>query len=579
MNTLLAGGVLLGVLVFVHELGHFLVAKASGVRVLTFSLGFGPRLFGFRRGETDYRVSIIPLGGYVRMYGDDITEEVPEEERDKSFLHKPTLQKSAIAFAGPAANFLLPVLLFFAVFFGTETVHTALVGTVVPGEPAAQAGLREGDRIVQIGDAPVETFPEVQSLIESSPDTPLRVVIERGTERLSLQVTPKGTPSLNPLEKGERVGRVGIMPHVQQPFVTVAPGSPAAAAGVLTLDRIEAVDGEPVRTQEELLARLDAAREGTLSLSIVVQPLTAAKEGREPERRTVTFERRSDERPAAYILDEGVEKYAVTEDELAAPTTAKLVATTRSALEGAAAAVAARGGLSSYEGTLQLVREDTPAHQLGVKAGDLAAIVDGMPVHVGSEVSVRLLGAPDDVHVIGLLGQDGRARVVVFRLEAEKERGREDFKTFGAFPGGGTYSDGETIERSVGVTEALSRAVGETFELIGMTAKSLWMLATLQVSMSSLGGPITIVDLAGQAAERGAKSFVMLMAFISVNLGLVNLLPVPVLDGGHLLMFGIEAVTRQRISAATRERAVKVGFALLMCLVVVSLFNDVLRLL
>jgi regulator of sigma E protease len=214
-----------------------------------------------------------------------------------------------------------------------------------------------------------------------------------------------------------------------------------------------------------------------------------------------------------------------------------------------------------------------------VKAGDLAAIVDGMPVHVGSEVSVRLLGAPDDVHVIGLLGQDGRARVVVFRLEAEKERGREDFKTFGAFPGGGTYSDGETIERSVGVTEALSRAVGETFELIGMTAKSLWMLATLQVSMSSLGGPITIVDLAGQAAERGAKSFVMLMAFISVNLGLVNLLPVPVLDGGHLLMFGIEAVTRQRISAATRERAVKVGFALLMCLVVVSLFNDVLRLL
>ena len=105
------------------------------------------------------------------------------------------------------------------------------------------------------------------------------------------------------------------------------------------------------------------------------------------------------------------------------------------------------------------------------------------------------------------------------------------------------------------------------------------MLVTGQVSFSSLGGPITIVDLAGQAAERGAASFVTLMAFISVNLGLVNLLPVPVLDGGHLLMFGIEAVSRQRISARTRERAVKVGFALLLCLIVVALFNDVLRLL
>lgn len=577
MTTILAGGLLLGVLVFVHELGHFLVAKASGVRVLTFSLGFGPRLFGFKKGDTDYRVSAIPLGGYVRMYGDDITEDVPEEERDKSFLHKPTLQKSAIAFAGPAANFLLPIFLFFFLFVGTETVNGTLVGTVVEGEPAAAAGLRPGDRILEVAGERVSAFSDVQALIEARPGQEVPVLVERDGKQVALTVVPRATPSLNPLEKGKQLGRVGIMPHVQRPFITVAPNSAAAAAGLKTLDVVEEIDGVKVTSREQMLALLDERQGRAVTLTVEVQPL-AAKPDETPARKTVTLEP-STEGPAPYVLESEVARFAVTEDELNDAALAKKLAATRARLAAKVEESARRFGISSYEGTFKTVKEDTPAARLGVGEGDLAAVVNGEDVHVGSEVSVRMLSAPDDVHVIGLLDDDGRARVLAFRLEPEKERGREDFKTFGAFPGGGTWTEGELLTRDVGVVEALKRAVSETGKMIGMTAKSLWMLATFQVSFSSLGGPITIVDLAGQAAERGAASFVTLMAFISVNLGLVNLLPVPVLDGGHLLMFGIEAVSRQRISPRTRERAVKVGFAMLMCLIVVALFNDVLRLL
>lgn len=631
MTTILAGGLLLGVLVFVHELGHFLVAKACGVRVLVFSLGFGPRLFGFRRGDTDYRVSAIPLGGYVRMYGDDPSEEVPEEERNRSYLQKPSLQKSAIAFAGPAANFLLPVLLFFGLFVGQETTSGTLVGTVVPDEPAAEAGLQAGDRILEVDGKRIETFREVQELVEARPGQALEFVVERDGERVRAELTPRGTPSLNPIERDKELGRVGIMPHVQRPFVHVAPGSPAAEAGLETLDLVTAVNGVEVTSREHLLELLEPVEapapaggeeaEGGDELTITVQkqPLEQREESEGhvqpeeteerdgvpglPEERTVTLSRSDLEVP--YSLVEDPSLYGVTEDELAKPELAALVERTRALLAEEAAASGRRFGISSYEGTLQVVAEqepaeappeglfarlrayfaddeeapDPPAVVFGVQPGDRAAVVDAKLVHVGSEVSSRLLGRPDDVHVVGLLDQQGKARVLAFRLTPEQERGRQDFKTFGAYPGGGTWTEGELITRQVSVVEASGRAASETGSMVSMTVKSLWMLFTGQVSLSSLGGPITIVDLAGQAAERGHETFVTLMAFISVNLGIINLLPVPVLDGGHLLMFGIEGVSRQRLSARTRENAMKIGFALLLCLVVVALFNDVLRLL
>lgn len=623
MSTLIYGGILLGVLVFVHELGHFLVAKASGVRVLTFSLGFGPRIFGFTKGDTDYRVSAIPLGGYVRMYGDDILEEIPLEEQDKSFLHKPTLQKSAIAFAGPLANFLLPIGLFFFLFLGTETVPGSTVGTVVPGHPAAAAGLEAGDRIVEVAGVPVTTFLEVQKAVEERPAQKTEVVVERDGKRKALVITPDAVPSLHPLKKDEKVGRVGVMPNVQRPFVRALPGTPAAEAGIEPLDEVVVVNGVEV-TSLGAYQRALAAAGDTVELQIKKQPLklleekgsedgadvvtvTLSKPVTEPEPETETdsdsatdsepepatgpdseTETVAAEEPAAPPPAPSPEparapdpaadaRFAVTAQELEEPAIReRFDATWRAATKQTQSA---RFGLLPYEGSIAKVEEDTPAARLGVAEGDTVLAVDGEPVHVASEVSSRLLTAPDEVHALAMMTAEGELRTLVFRLAPEKQRGREDFKTFGAWPSGDTYSAGVTITRDVGVGAAFTRAVQETGKWIGLTLKSLWMLVTGDVSPKSLGGPITIVRIAGQAAESGLSSFINLMAFISVNLGIVNLLPIPVLDGGHLMMFGIEAVSRQRISLQTRERATKVGFAMLLCLLAVALFNDVLGLL
>jgi regulator of sigma E protease len=572
---LIAGIGLLGVLVFVHELGHFLLAKLCGVRVLTFSIGFGPRLGGFRRGDTDYRISAIPLGGYVRMYGDELTLEVPESEKDKAFLHKPWLQKSAIAFAGPGFNFLFPIALFFFLFLGTEQVSGTLLGTVLPNGAAHQAGMRVGDRILEVDGTSVEAFWQLKGLVDGRPGETFPVVIERDGERKTLQLTPTPTPSLHPLEKGEMKGRVGIMPHVQLPFVHVAPDSPAARAGLKTLDRVKSIDGKEVKSRAHLLELLDAAGP-EVAVSWLVQPI-AKDAPKEPEVKSATLTRGEEDARYFDVVDD--ERYAVTASEAGRGPLQQAYEGTRARLQAASALATRRFGLSSYEGTIHTVKEETVAARLGVAEGDLAVSVNGTPVDLSSDVVSRMLGRPDDAHVLGLLSADGRARLLVFRLENEKERGREDLKTFGAFPGGGTYTEGEVLERSVGVGEALQRAAAETWSLAEMTLKSFWMLITLQVSLKSLGGPITIVDLAGQAAEMGLYPFFRFMAFISVNLGIINLLPVPVLDGGHLTMFAIEAVGGQRLNDRTRERAVKIGFGLLLVLIVVALVNDVLRLL
>lgn len=593
MSTVLAGVFLLGVLVFVHELGHFWVAKATGVRVLTFSLGFGPRLFGFRRGDTDYRVSLVPLGGYVRMYGDDPTEEVPEEERDRSFLHKAIPQKSAIAFAGPFANFLLPVLLFFFLFVGTEQVPTARIGTVFPGEPAATAGLVAGDRILSIDGAAVADFTEVQEKIEVNPGVVRTVEVERGGDILSLQITPRAEKPIDPLQGDAPVGRVGIMPAVRLPFIAVAPGSPAAQAGLLSGDRIEQINGAPVASIEEAMAALAANPSAAWQLQVRSGALPAprllpvghpdeadaeAPEAAAEQVRTVDLppveEAAAPAGEAAQLARSGV-----TEDELAAPALAQTLADTRERVAEALAASARLRGIARYDGTLQAIAYESVAERLGVKAGDRVVAVDGQALHIGQALSTQLFADPDGVHVVGLLSTAGVPRLLVFRMEGGKKHGEEDFKSFGVYPAGGLYGAGEMQTRQVGPGEALTRALEKTWGMMRATVRSFGMLLSGKASFSSLGGPITIVSFAGQAAAQGLSRYIELMAFISVNLGIVNLLPVPVLDGGHLLMFAIEGVTRRRLDLKTRERATKIGFFFLLILIVGALVNDFLRLL
>src|SRR5512139_1590722 len=198
---------LLGGLIFVHELGHFLAAKALGVKVVRFSIGFGPRLFGFRRGETEYRISLLPLGGYVKMAGDDPSEELAPEDRGRGFLEQPPWKRLVIAFAGPAANLVFPGLIYFALMIGQNGEPTAgpVVGTVAPGSPAAEAGLRAGDRILSVqvpgtAPAPVRYFGDLRDLVSPHAGEPLTFRVERdGAAVEPVTIVPAADEEANPI--------------------------------------------------------------------------------------------------------------------------------------------------------------------------------------------------------------------------------------------------------------------------------------------------------------------------------------------------------------------------------------------
>lgn len=243
LYTLLSFAFALGVIIVVHEAGHLLVAKAFGVRVMTFSVGFGKRLWGFRRGETEYRVSAVPLGGYVRLGGESPEDVDPSDPRE--FLNKPRWQRVLVYLAGPAANVILAILIFAVLFMvGIEVMNfpdlPPVIGGVEAKSSAAQAGLQRGDRILTLKGEPVGSWQDVLLGVMGSPDKPVEMTLRRGQQTLSATVTPKRVPRY---EVGDLAG---MIPMVRPQVINLEPGLPAEAAGFRPGDEIRAVDGKPV---------------------------------------------------------------------------------------------------------------------------------------------------------------------------------------------------------------------------------------------------------------------------------------------------------------------------------------------
>jgi regulator of sigma E protease len=455
VETIVSFIVVLGLLIFVHEVGHFLVAKRAGVGVLKFSLGFGRRLFGFRRGETEYLVSAIPLGGYVKMVGEDPREVVVDAtgqafdgagqplDLQKSFAHKSVWARIAIVLAGPGANYLLGFLLFWvaAVFVGSPSME-AIVGEVEEDAPAARVGLHPKDKIVAVDGEAVSSWSDLILRINDASGRAVALHVKRGKEDVNVTITPR---------------RRDVTTTVIPPTIgRVAPDFPAAEAGLRPGDRIIAVNGDPIDSWQQL------------SLKIRVRPGRAV---------TLTVERA------------GAQFEAI--------------------------------------------------------------------------VTPRLSPAPEKEaqgQQVGLIG---------IEAVSEYEQRRVGLWDAGISP----------ILTHMDPFSALVHAGNQTAGWTVTIVWALWKIVQGEISPRTLGGPILMAQMTGEAAQQGFLYLIFLTAVLSINLGLLNLLPIPILDGGHLAFFGIELLRGRPISVKKREMAQRVGLVLLVGLMIFAFYNDIFRLL
>jgi regulator of sigma E protease len=419
--------VVLGVLVFVHELGHFLMARRLGVRVLTFSLGFGPRLFGFVRNGTDYCVRAIPLGGYVKMVGEN-----PEEPRTGSaeeFLSRSKWQRFQVLLMGPLMNILLAVVLMWVVLLQGADVpafqdRPPVVGSVAAGSPAEQVGIKPGDRIMRVGSRRTDTWEQFFMLIGSRTGRDVPIVLLREGREISVRVTPKASGAYE-------AGDIGVLPDVHPHIAAIIAGQPCEKAGCRAGDVVTAVDG-----------------------------------------RRISF---------AAELREVIEK------------------------------------------------------------------------HPGQPITISVT-------------RDGKSQQIVVTPVQTGRIGRLGIQI------------GDEIKTiQPGPIQAFVLSVKRNYQFGGLIFQTVIGLLTRETSPRQLMGPVAIAELSGQAATAGWVTLLSFMALISLNLGILNLLPIPVLDGGHIFIMAVEGIARRDFSVKVKEKMLLLGFALLMALMVTVMYNDLTR--
>lgn len=425
--------ILIGIMILVHELGHYVAAVYFNVRVSAFSFGFGPRLFGFKRGETDFKVSAIPFGGYVKMMGENVSDEQTDDPR--AFLNRPRWQRLIIALAGPSMNVVLAVALLTGLYMvrfpkSPDVTASATVGHVFPDSAAAKADIREGDRITRIDGIENPTWEDVFMKEVVSANVPLAVELERDGQRLETTVTPI-------LDESSGVGFAGWADEGEVLVAAVPAGMPAEKAGLRRGDLLKSVDAVPIRSR--------------------------------------------------YSLQESI-------------------------------------------------------RSSGGKPVDVEYVRDGRTAHVVIQPVYSEMDGPGR----WMIGVEHERRMVMTSL---------------SFPA------------------ALNESVRQNLKSTTLIFQFLRGIVGRRMSARSLEGPIRIAQLSGDAARQGAFSYVGLMALVSLNLAIFNLLPIPILDGGVILLLLVEMVIRRDISLSVKEAVFKLGFVFLMMVVVFVLYNDISKIL
>jgi regulator of sigma E protease len=534
---------LLGVLVTVHELGHFLVAKACGVKVIRFSVGFGPKLFGFTKGETEYQVALLPLGGYVKMAGDSPHEELSPEDAQRGFLNAAPWKRALIVVAGPVFNLVFPVLVYFFVFIGPHEAISTKVGFVDPAMPAAAAGIRAGDRIIAVDGEKVQTFDELREAFVGRFDRPIPLTIERDGKQQIVEVSPrKLIENTTPVDSVER-GQIGIQPSRKPAVVGVPPGSPAAQAGLKTFDRILALNGVHVPDEAALHEQV-ARTQGPLELTVQrLQTVGAGPVvGRVPSVEKVTVPRQPGDDGFTALGAEPSDMYVVA------------------------------------------VSPGSAAEKAGLRVGDRLVAFNGETLRSFNVLVGELSKLKEQPFQLTWRSADGQEHTQKLAqaplITKSKSVGETSELALGVrpwLPSPAELLPVDMVTVNLGALEALRESVIIVPKIVGQMVKVIGGLITRDVSHKSLGGPVMMYQLASESVDRGLDYFLSLMALISINLGVMNLLPIPILDGFHLLSAFWEGIRRRPIPVRVREMANVVGLIFLVALMGLALFNDITR--
>lgn len=552
--------IMVGVLVFFHEFGHFIVAKAFDVKVVRFSIGFGPRLIGFTRGETEYVICMLPLGGYVQMLGHDFADldSVDKQELGRALMAKPIWQRSLVILAGPVFNLILPVIIYFVVGLTQTVAPPALIGEVFDETPAAKAGLQPGDKILSIQGEPVRYWHELTDHVYDAYDQPLKFSFERDGKQLEATITPEKKTSTDFLGLNVRTyGMIGIHQGTYGPTLALAGAeSPAKAQGLKSFDRVLAVNGQPIKRYDELESLIRASNGAPMELLVL--------------------------HPTPISTDFGM-FYGVD--------ARKLTVTPKPDAQGQYSL-----GITRAEMVVSRVAPESAALKAGLAAGDRILSVNGKPYSSWSLMVTQLHNAINEV-ILKRATDDKTPIEVPFKVSYEREgqtyettliptvkalTGKAKQEGFKIEIGWGHIAHviaPDPIELPFGTrfTYAAKTSVTETGGYIKMMVLGLVRMVQGRVGMDSLGGPILIGELAAQAGEAGIEPFLRMMALISINLAIFNMVPIPVLDGGQLTLFAIEAVKRGPLSHRTRQIAAYIGFTLIVMLMLLAFKNDIER--
>jgi regulator of sigma E protease len=536
---------LVGVLVVIHEFGHFVAAKLLDVKVLRFSLGYGRPLVRVKLRETEYQIAVFPLGGYVRILGIE-GEDPSGRDAGRSFAARPLWQRLVIVFAGPAANLILPIIIYFMFFAGHSSLPAAVIGDVIDGGAAARAGLEAGDRVVEIDGRNVRYWEDIESAVASAPGKELHLVIQRNGKRFERYVTPLETTVRGRDGSTNVQGWVDIWHAPIVPLVGVLDdSSPAAIAGMRTGDLIISVDGQAVRNWSDVDHRL----------------------GR--------FARR-----ASIVYFRGTEVPGVPQIQLLTAGFADLVPETQldSTLKRQSYT-----GLEHAEMFVAHVDPGSPADAAGMRPGDLVIALDDKPVAHWFDLDQRLQVDPQKTYrVTWKRAVDKKIETMSAELtQVERKQLDEYDHTISRLVFGATNDvdrgNGAMIPIEGRFGYALSKACERTGETISTMVTSFVQILGGDKPSDALGGPLMMYKVASVSGNQGWDSFLLMIALISVNLGLINLLPVPMLDGGHVLVFMIEGVRRQALSQRARDRVQLVGLVVVGLITILALSNDIAR--